>query len=50
MLLDTLPQRGISQQADYMALNVERHDGEPTVYSTMGGGAPIYCNVLHAEP
>ena len=33
-----------------MALNVERHDGEPTVYSTMGGGAPIYCNVLHTEP
>ena len=50
MLPDTLSQRGISQQADYMALNVERHDGEPTVYSTMGGGAPIYCNVLHAEP
>ena len=33
-----------------MALNVERHDGEPTVYSTMGGTTPIYCNVLHAEP
>ena len=31
-------------------LNVERHDGEPTVYSTMGGGTAIYCNVLHAEP
>ena len=50
MLPDTLPQRGIPQQADYVALNVERHDGEPTIYSTMGGKAPIYCNVLHAEP
>ena len=50
MLPDTLPQRSIPQQADYVALNVERHDGEPTVYSTMGGGAPIYCNVLHVEP
>ena len=50
MLPDTLPQRGIPQQADYVALNVERHDREPTVYSTMGGGAPIYCNVLHTEP
>ena len=50
MLPDTLPQRGVSQQADYVALNVERHDGEPTIYSTMGGGTPIYCNVLHAEP
>ena len=50
MLPDTLPQWGTPQQADYMALNVERHDGEPTVYSTMGGGTPIYCNVLHAEP
>ena len=50
MLPDTLPQRGVPQQADYVALNVERHDGEPTVYSTMGGGTPIYCNVLHVEP
>ena len=50
MLPDTLPQRGIPQQADYVALHVERHDGEPTVYSTMGGAAPIYCNVLHARP
>ena len=50
MLPDMLPQQGIPQQADYVALNVERHDGEPTVYSTMGGGASIYCNVLHAEP
>ena len=49
ILPDTLPQCGVPQQADYMALNVERHDGEPTVYSTMGGDAPIYCNVLHAE-
>ena len=50
MLSDTLPQWGIPQQANYIALNVERHDGEPTIYLTMGGGAPIYCNVLHAEP
>ena len=50
MLPNMLPQHGIPQQADYVALNVERHDREPTVYSTMGGGAPIYCNVLHAEP
>ena len=50
MLPDMLPQRGVPQQADYVALSVERHDGEPTVYSTMGGGAPIYCNMLHAEP
>ena len=50
MLPDTLPQCGIPQQADYVAINVERHDGEPTVYSTIGGGAPMYCNVLHAEP
>ena len=50
MLPDTLPQCDVPQQADYVALNVERHDGEPTIYSTMGGGAPIYCNVLHAEP
>ena len=50
MLPNTLPQRDVSQQVDYIALNVERHDGEPMVYSTMGGGAPIYCNVLHAKP
>ena len=50
MLPDTLPQHRVPQQADYMALNVERHDGEPTVYSTMGGGTPIYCNILHTEP
>ena len=50
MLPNTIPQWGIPQQADYVALNVERHDGEPIVYSTMGGRAPIYCNVLHAEP
>ena len=46
MLPDMLPQRGVPQQADYVALNVERHDGEPTVYSTMGGDAPIYCNEI----
>ena len=50
MLPDTLPQWGVPQQADYVALNIERHDGEPMVYLTMGGGAAIYCNVLHAEP
>ena len=50
MLPNTLPQRGVPQQADYVALNVQRHDGEPTVYSTMGGSTPIYCNVLHTEP
>ena len=50
MLPDTLPQRRIPQQADYVALNMERHDGEPTVYSTMRGGAPVYCNVLHTKP
>ena len=50
MLPDTLPQQGILQQANYVTLNVERHDGELTVYSTMGGGAAIYCNMLHAEP
>ena len=50
MLPDMLPQRGVPQQADYVALNVERHDGEPTIYSTMGGGTPIYCNILHVEP
>ena len=32
MLPDTLPQWEIPQQADYVALNVERHDREPTVY------------------
>ena len=47
---NTIPQQGIPQQADYVTLNVERHDGEPTVYLTMGGGMAIYCNVLHAEP
>ena len=45
MLPNTLPQCGIPQQADYVALNMERHDGEPIVYSIMGGGAPIYCNM-----
>ena len=33
-----------------MAFNVEKHDREPTIYSTMGGNAPVFCNVLHAEP
>ena len=50
MLPDTLPQRGVPQQANYVALSIERHDGKPTVYSTMGGDTPIYCNVLHVEP
>ena len=46
MLPDMLPQRGIPQLADYVALNVKRHDGELTIYSTMGEGAAIYCNIL----
>ena len=50
MLPDMLPHREIPQQADYVALNVERHNGEPTVYSTMGGGTAIYFNILHTEP
>ena len=50
ILPDILPQCGVPQQANYVALNVERHDGEPTIYSTMRGDAPIYCNVLHMEP
>ena len=50
MLPSTLPQHGIPQQADYVALNLERHDGEPTIYLTMGRGVLIYCNVLHTEP
>ena len=49
MLPNTFPQWGIPQQADYVALNIERHNGEPMVYSTIGGGAPIYCNVLHTK-
>ena len=50
ILLPTRADWGTPQRADYVAFNVEKHDGEPTVYSTMGGGAPIFCNVLHAEP
>ena len=33
-----------------MAFNIEKHNGEPTVYSTMGGNAPVFCNMLHTEP
>ena len=33
-----------------MAFNVKKHDGEPTVYSTMCGNTLVFCNVLHAEP
>ena len=50
MLPDLIPARGIPQRADYMAFNIKKHDGEPTIYSTMGGNNPIFCNVLHADP
>ena len=50
LLPDPIAVRGIPQRADYMAFNVEKHDGEPTIYLTMGGNAPVFCNVLHAEP
>ena len=50
LLPDPIADRGIQQRADYVAFNVEKHDGEPTVYSTMGGNAPVFCNVLHAKP
>ena len=50
LLPDPIADRGIPQRADYVAFNVKKHDGEPTVYSTMGGNAPVFCNVLHAEP
>ena len=50
LLPDPITDRGILQRADYVAFNVEKHDGEPTVYSTMGGNAPASCNVLHTEP
>ena len=50
MLPDSIPARGIPQRADYVAFNVKKHDGEPTIYSTLGGNNPIFCNVLHAEP
>ena len=50
LLPDPITDRGIPQRADYVAFNVEKHDGEPTIYSTMGGNAPVFCNVLHAEP
>ena len=50
LLPDPIAARGIPQRADYVAFNVEKHDGEPTIYSTMGGNAPVFCNVLHAEP
>ena len=50
LLPDLIADRGISQRADYVAFNVEKHDGEPTVYSTMRGNAPVFCNVLHAKP
>ena len=50
LLPDPIANRGIPQRADYVAFNIEKHDGEPTVYSTMGGNAPVFCNVLHAKP
>lgn len=49
-LPDDRPERGLPQRVAYIAMNIEKHDGEPTIYSTMGGDAPRYCNVLHAEP
>ena len=50
LLPDRIADRGIPQRADYVAFNIEKHDGEPTVYSTMGGNTSVFCNVLHAEP
>ena len=50
LLPDPITDRGIPQRADYVAFNVEKHDGEPTVYSTMGGNTAVFCNILHAEP
>ena len=46
---DPIVARGILQRADYVAFNVKKYDGESTIYSTMGGNAPVFCNVLHAE-
>ena len=50
LLPDPIADRGIPQRANYVAFNVEKHDGEPTVYLTMGGNTPVFCNVLHAKP
>ena len=50
MLPDPILARGIPQRADYVAFNIEKHDRESTIYSTMGGNTPIFCNVLHAKP
>ena len=49
MLHNTIPAREIPQRANYVAFNIEKHDGEPTVYSTMRGNALIFYNVLHME-
>ena len=49
LLPDMITARGIPQRADYVAFNIEKHDREPTVHSTMGGNAPVFCNVLHAD-
>ena len=40
LLPDPITDRGIPQRANYVAFNVEKHDGEPTVYSTMGETLP----------
>ena len=50
MLPDPILARGIPQRADYIAFNIEKHNGEPTIYSTMGRNTSVFCNVLHAEP
>ena len=50
LLPNPITARGIPQRADYVAFNEEEHAGEPTIYLTMGGNAPIFYNVLHAKP
>ena len=50
MLPDTIPARGIPQRDDYVAFNIKKYNEEPIVYLTMGGNAPVFCNMLHAEP
>ena len=50
LLPDPIAAQGIPQRANYVAFYIKKHDREPTVYSTMEGNAPIFCNVLYAEP
>ena len=50
MLPDPIQVWGIPQRADYVAFNIKKHDREPTVCSTTGGNAPVFCNVLHTKP